>query len=503
MVMLTSCSESKSNDAITIARDVDFNERISNNESFDNNRLIDLYKSELDLDIEYPFTVESSQYESKLNMLIASGDLPDIMEVNSQQLMQLILADKIMDLTDVYEKYANPILKEMLAADRGLCLESGKKNGKLYGIPQTNDVTSSGQFIWIRTDWLEYLKLEEPTTIDDLLMIADAFTKQDPDNNSINDTYALAINKDLFSEMGGIYGFFNSFGAYPNIWIRNENKVIEYGGIAKENKEALRVLNQMYENNQVNLDFVMTGEDEIAELLIANKVGMVYGVSWLPTWPLQLVINNNESADFKAYKIMTYNGNEPKMQLEFPVQTWFCVKKGSKHPEALVKMLNLFIDKYLNDTSEYIVTEDGTQVFKFAPVYGWPLIDTNHIALSNALEKKDKSLLDEFFQSAYDRVIEYRNGDRSQWYVNMQEGTLSAKHYCDYYFNNDLFVQDAFYGAATKGMLDKYDTLLEMQIRTYIEIIMGRKHIDEYDIYVDNWLENGGKEITDEINKYY
>src|SRR5690606_22995169 len=104
----------------------------------------------------------------KLNLAISSNQLPDVFRVNATQLQQLIEANMIMDLTELFDKYASERVKGYMEADRS-SYESGMKDGKLYGIPQMHwGFIDQPDFIWIRNDWKETLGLPDPQTIDDV-----------------------------------------------------------------------------------------------------------------------------------------------------------------------------------------------------------------------------------------------------------------------------------------------------------------------------------------------
>lgn len=65
--------------------------------------------------------------------------------------------------------------------------------------------------MWIRSDWLEALRLETPETMRDVLEIARAFATQDPDGNGKNDTYGLGVNKGLIAENNLPYAVLDGF----------------------------------------------------------------------------------------------------------------------------------------------------------------------------------------------------------------------------------------------------------------------------------------------------
>ena len=74
-------------------------------ETIDNNRWTQLYEQELGIKVKYKWGVKGSptsdQYLQKINVTLASGDLPDVIPVNATQLKQLADSDQIMDIAYV------------------------------------------------------------------------------------------------------------------------------------------------------------------------------------------------------------------------------------------------------------------------------------------------------------------------------------------------------------------------------------------------------------------
>lgn len=142
------------------------------------------------------------------------------MSVNGTQLKMMYENEQLMDMTDIFEQYAAPFTKEVLNSDGGDGLRASSFDGRLYAIPKVGSPLLSAKVLWVRTDWLESLNMELPKTAEDFMEVAEAFTSKDPDGNGVRDTFGLAVYKDMFgSGYASLEGFFNMYGAYPNIWV--------------------------------------------------------------------------------------------------------------------------------------------------------------------------------------------------------------------------------------------------------------------------------------------
>ncbi len=90
----------------------------------------------------------------------------------------------LLDLTPYADQLEG--VKSLVGED---ALTKGMIGDTLYAIPRTPDPLY--HTYWIRTDWLENLGLEMPTTLDELRAVLVAFREQDPDGNGAKDTYGL------------------------------------------------------------------------------------------------------------------------------------------------------------------------------------------------------------------------------------------------------------------------------------------------------------------------
>lgn len=52
-------------------------------------------------------------------------------------------------------------------------------------------------------------------------------------------------------------------------------------------------------------------------------------------------------------------------------------------------------------------------------------------------------------------------------------------------------------------MNEKMAYLDKLETETYTRIIMGTQPVDYFDSFVQEWMNNGGTEITAEVNEWY
>ncbi|WP_462409410.1 extracellular solute-binding protein [Neobacillus sp. Marseille-QA0830] len=496
---------------LTTVRSLDPNMKFIAGEDLDHNIWTKDYQNELGIKIKNVWSVDSSQYESKLNVTIASGDLPDFFYVNGVQLKQLSDSGQIMDLTSYYKKYSSPLLKQFAEQTKN-GISSSTFNGKLMGFAAGGATLDSSPVIWIRNDWLKKLNLSAPETVDDVLNISKAFTKNDPDGNGKQDTYGFTLQKDLFGQASGsLEGFFNGFHAYPQQWIQDSKGNLVYGSIQPEMKEALAKLQEMYKNGEIDKEFGVKDATKEGELIASGKIGMTYGT--MPLSLMQLGDNkkNDPNADWQAYKIVSADKDPALAQIpSLDLGSYLVVSKKAKHPEAVFKMLNVAV-KYMFDpsTPPDVWTAhsqaNGNSVWQYTPVIAaQPEKNLKiHQDVVAALSNKDPKGLTAEELDAYKHSVnmEEGNGDVTDWGFDKVFGPQGSYEVINQYVQNNGLHPNGFFGPPTETMTTKQSILKQQEIETFTKIIMGES-VDSFDKFVKNWKSSGGDQLTKEVNDW-
>ncbi|GIO92048.1 extracellular solute-binding protein [Paenibacillus lactis] len=476
-------------------------------ETLEDNRWSQLYEQVLGIQIKYKWAVRSEQYHKKLDIMLASGDIPDIVKVNAQQLRQLSHAGLIQDLTQVYKEYASPLTQQVHRQEGSGTLESGMIDGKLMGIPETDSSIEKAMFLWIRTDWLDRLELLPPKTMDDVLVISKAFTEGDPDGNGLQDTYGIAATQYLWDPVMGLTGFMAGYGAYPNIWLEDESGKLVYGGIQPEVKQALKALQDMYRHREIDSEFIFKNGSKAKQLVADGKIGMVYGEQW-GAFLLQSSRGGDPDAEWQAFPIVTDSGIAPKVPLKFTTSSFYAVRKDFAYPEAILKMFNLHLEKNWGKTAEYETYYNNVMpVWGLSPVTPFPA-DKNLKAYRQITEARRQGTTSQlqgepgFIQGRIDRYLDKKEDGESGWGWEKIYGPSGAMSILDQYEDNHQLLFDAFAGAPTETMIEKQTILDNLQHDYFANIILGES-IEQFDRFVEEWYRLGGADITAEVNQWH
>ncbi|WJH34448.1 extracellular solute-binding protein [Paenibacillus sp. CC-CFT747] len=231
------------------------------------------------------------EYFTKLNLMIASGDVPDYFSVDLPTMTKLAGEGLIMPLDDMLKKMPNAS-KYYKPQD----LQAGMVNGKIYAFPDAirpepfNGQNVNG-FVG-RLDWLKKIGAGEPKTLDQLYDVLKAFTMNDPDGNGKKDTYGLGGTKPgAFGSVSGFDGIFGAFGVAPSFW-HERNGTIRMGMVLPETKQALTLLQKWYKEGLIDPEFPVTTDKQLDEKMTNSKVGIVGKNAWL--------VQPTNSASYKA-----------------------------------------------------------------------------------------------------------------------------------------------------------------------------------------------------------
>ncbi|TDG00708.1 extracellular solute-binding protein [Paenibacillus piri] len=493
---------------MTTWRVVNSSFKFTNGETINDNVWYRAYKDLLGINLKNIWTVNDTNGsgDQKINVSIASNDIPDVMEVNPTQFKQLVDADLAEDLTKIYEQTASPLLKSIVEMDPNT-LKAAFLNGKLMAMPNPYPAIEHARVLWVRADWLKNVNLPAPKTMQDVYAISKAFATMDPDKNGKNDTFGLAVNKDITTGgIADIQGFANGFHAYPDYWIKDSSGKLAFGSIQPEMKNVLAKLNELYKNGEIDKEFGVKDTTQIGKDAAAGKIGLEFGQWWNPTLPLQSVVDNDPKADWKAYPLVSVDDKPALAATGNPSGNFYVAKKGSKHPEAVIKMMNLYVEKLYGKTQEPTKYQlnDGIEVFKYGAVRGGPPTKNLNIMekVGEALKTKDTSQLNDEMKSFYESILKFRAGDPKGWTGEALYGPEGSTRILDKYMKEKLTMPTAFFGPPTKSQAKVQQTLKKLQLEKFTKIILGQDPVDSFDKFVDDWKKLGGDQWTQEVNEW-
>jgi ABC-type sugar transport system, periplasmic component len=140
------------------------------------------------LDIEFP---PINNYMDRLNIVMASGDMPDIIHIQSlgDGSYTKWAEEGLIIPIDEYLAQAPDIVANTVKAQSDQAIVAS--TGKMHAFVRPHAANSFCGVV--RLDWLENVGLEIPSTLEEFTAVMEAFTFKDPDKNGKNDTYGMSL----------------------------------------------------------------------------------------------------------------------------------------------------------------------------------------------------------------------------------------------------------------------------------------------------------------------
>lgn len=476
-------------------------------ETIEDNRALKYIEDTFNIDVVFDWLAPSDSYGDKLNLTIASGNIPDMMVVNPLQLQQLTVAGAIEDLTPYIDTYANSELKSAYSETGGVALEAATIDGKVMGIPNVQPQADAPIMAWVRKDWLDKLGLEAPRTVDDIEAIAKAFVEQDPDGNGAADTIGLTGTLNPVQVPSNTHGFdaiFNAHGAFPTRFYPNEEGQIVYGSVQPEVKDALARLAQMYQDGLVDPEFATKNAEKANEAVVGGRSGIMFGPWWISWYPLSDSVTNDPAANWQPYLIGGESGDYTFAMGDY-TNSFIVVKKGFPHPEIALKIVNIENDlSYgLRGAPQYYpnFNEIWTTLFPIPFLVEQPyVVETMGQQYNQALTGElDPTTLSEAMKLEFEQVqtdIAEPRTDPSSWATRMARldaALLLAGGY------NEVRSDPAVSRVLPNELA--WPSLEKMEEETFLQIITGAAPVDAFDTFAEQWYASGGAALLEKLNQ--
>lgn len=470
-------------------------------ETIYDNRWTRLMKDELGIIVDYAWLAPGEQYAQKLRLGMASNSLPDYFRLSDySDLKNMIEAGIVMDMTDIYEEYASPLLKQITEAETDHVFDSMTYEGRLYGIPAKMPSTNAYNHLWIRRDWLKKLGIEEPKTMEDVRKVAEAFATQDPDGNGIADTRGILLDKNFLTQAKGLFWGFGALVQSPTQWIKAEDGTLVYSKVQPEVKNALVFLNEMYNEGLIDMEFAVKDFNKAVEDVVNGKCGMFYGQHW-DAFQLENSIKNDPDADWISLPLPTEDGSLARIPATVTVEYAIVTSAGAEHPEGIIKILNKYVETLFGEDNQfdtYYAEEGLSNIWNQFPIYA---LDSRldlqaHLDIKQALADGTTDQLTGVGKSFYDLM----NQEDTHAYALMFGPEKTPFDFVAQTYPDNI-VWNEYAGAPTATMATRWTTLEEHLLVNYTKMITGQVPLDSFDSVIEQWNSMGGADVTREINE--
>ena len=514
-------------------------------DSAESNGMTRWYENELGIQWKMAWTSGDGESNSqRLDLAFASDDLPDVISPSIAQLAKYVAAGKIQPLDDLIEQYASPLvkwaIKDVEEQTAGAFFAPVTIGGHIYALPQMSDTLAWWTNNFIRTDILEEMGCEMPTTLAELEAIFDKYIEMYPGQ------YPVVLSKDLQDSGNTFQTVLTACNAYMDMWMEDENGELVYTSIQPEMRTALERMATWYEKGYIDPEFVVVDGNKESEIVSGGDWLFCYGYWWkiatfCNTWA------NVEGSEISAVPFLLGDDGTCSVMKNAWYTSINAITTSCEHPEAAIYALNAFWDSYYRNDVElremlaaegynwhYPVTEarDPINVDEVNEKY-------SYVAEPKLLWKFDypeelvgPGFMNDYYTHGnltygfYGRLCSRANNDYATIAAAVKAGmdesllTEEAKQtWKGWYQSNpkmlttfatsydiwkDLPIKvNKFCTSDTPAMVEKNAYLQKLELECFTNIIMGTKPIEAFDQFVEDWKTNGGDLITQEVNEWY
>jgi len=216
-----------------------------------------------------------NQYPEILGATFATGDLPDICEIQTGDYVNYARSGTLVALNEFIDasQPAKDVPAELINAYK-------MKDGNIYGFPMYD---GGGCVAYIRADWLENLDLGVPTTWDEFHNVLRQFTFSDPDGNGENDTIGMTLPFDVPAVE---FDYYNRFIMQEAMFgFQHKNGRWVDGFTEPEMAAALTRFQQLYEEGVIDTEFFSNKTSTARSKIYEGQAGVME--YWSGTWAVR------------------------------------------------------------------------------------------------------------------------------------------------------------------------------------------------------------------------
>ncbi len=487
--------------------------------SWSDNIWTQAWKERFNIETEIMWNTGTDEaYQTKLSMAILTGELPDYIYVNNNQFKQLVDAGYAADITDAYDNYLYPHVKETAFEAYEEAQELAFVDGKRYGIAQGGAGNTNARLVYIRSDYMEKVGAEIPATIEELIDLGKSFV------DAGLAKYALPLIGNVTGEAySDIQVVSNAYGVYPGIWVDDGSGGMTYGSIDPKMESVLNIYKNLYDTGYIDPTFPTAVGDNLTEQIMNGEVGILTGEFWVATWPLPSLLDDEGNVvDWTIIPVLPSESNSNfKVQATgSPADTNFIVvRNGYEHPDAIMKLINhrhaMLADPELAEQDFHtFVDEEGNKIGNHmrCPIreyFDFPYI--NMMTSPHVTEAIDNNNMDALVhphdELQYENVTNYlkavENGDQaaanSGWAMYKLfygEHSVFGSFYSNYIA--DRYIWD-MRNKSTENYERLWGTIKQYENTFYVNYISGSEDTT-FAQFVQEWNDMGGELITYELN---
>jgi putative aldouronate transport system substrate-binding protein len=211
--------------------------------------------------------IPTSGYDEKINVMIASGELPKLVKVSYvPTIVSAMQSGVFWEVGPYLKDYKN------LAAQSEIYYDNIRVDGKLYGIPVYRGIGRA--VLHYRKDWFDAMGLKVPKTLDEWYNVLKTVADTDPDKNGKKDTYGLMLDKNYNQGVASTLTRLSVAQGGPNKWKVDAQGNFTPEFMTDEFTNTLKLFKRLYDEKLINQDFAVTDALTIDKTYESGRVAL-------------------------------------------------------------------------------------------------------------------------------------------------------------------------------------------------------------------------------------
>lgn len=453
-------------------------------------------KTGIEIEFLHPPT---GQIDEQFSLIVADGDLPDIMEYSwisgyPGGPEKAIKDGVIIPLNDVIEQYC-PNLKKYLEENPDIARACMTDDGNYYCFPFVRgEGTLNTIGLMLRGDWLEELNLEVPETIDEWHEVLTKFKEEKGCSAPFTFEYTsasyLAANP-----------FVAAFDTNYSFYVGSDGTV-HFGAAEEGYKQYLELFHQWYEEGLIDADIATMKNDQVSAKITSGDAGVSMGQagSRMGTWIAAARQTNPDYTLVAAPQPTLEKGTRAEfghVEVPFSGKSSAAITTSCENVEKAAKLLD-----WAYSEEGHIYYNFGTEGVSYNMVDGQPVY--TDLILNNPDGLPISQAMSAYIRGNYNGPFEQDARYLAQYYT-LDEQKATPSIWGDGSSNGAAHVMPPI--TPTTEESKEFATIMN-QVNTYrdemtLKFIFGDEDLANFDSYVENLNKIGLERALEIENAAY
>lgn len=421
-------------------------------------------KNDENLNVKFELVeMPQGNYAEKLNLLLLSGDIPDIIYFQGGD-QQIADQDLLEDLTPHIEK--SKYLKDSLEPWNEKRLENYPYLLWVKPLSQKTPV--------IRGDWFEKMKSSKALVADPTIDNYYNFFKElktNPPGGAGKPAYAFTAAGDL-EELNAIFNM--SFGITSS-WL-NSGGQFEYYKVSNQEKEKLAFYQKLYKEGLLDPGYITKEWDTKEKAFYDGEAGVIVGTAGkvIDIYNGKMMQTNGENAGVKLLPPAKGEGQGFGAADVTKEARGVAISSQSEKKELAFKIL------------DYLASPKGQMIDRLG-------FEGEHYEVTDGKIDLTNTYYEQWFARFWE-PSEFKPEMPLKKPLLGKTAEESLNMVNEFYKEDNLFILPEEYIA-------NWDAMENLYKEYATDIITGKRPLEDFDVFVKEWNAAGGKEITEYANK--